>query len=162
MSTRTLCLPKYLVNVLYIFYILTIVICMFFIFIYLDDDKAKTSTFYDALQISVLCSLVGSSCYYVRKLYRDGMNDRVLNHKMCPYCTHTFMYYFFRPIFASVSAFFIVIGIKQGYFILSSQAPINSENFLYLSMVVSFLVGFNVSRMFKFFHKKNMGEVING
>lgn len=157
MSACQLCLTKKQVVTLYCYYGLLILIGIFILYCYIVTDKNISIDMFSLLVSSQSAGILGSSSCYIRKLYRDGLNSRFKEEPLITGdCIHTFIYYMFRPIFAAISSFFIVIGIQQGFFLLSASSELNSPNFFYLSIFVSFLVGFNVARMFGIFNKENI------
>lgn len=157
MSECQLCLTKKQVIFLYCYYGLLLIFSISMLYYYIVTNKCIKIDMFNLLISSQSAGILGSSSCYIRKLYRDGINNRFKEeNNITGSCIHTFIYYIFRPIFAAISSFFIVIGIKQGFFLLSASSELNNPNFFYLSIFVSFLVGFNVARMFGIFNKENI------
>lgn len=97
------------------------------------------------LVFSFICGLLGSTFYYIRKLYKsciqllvdaeENVNSIVaLGAKM---------YFYFRPIMAATLAVFIILGIYGGFFFLQDQPAINAEKFYIFTALVAFAVGFS-------------------
>lgn len=156
MDVPQLKLTKCFVIILYVSYANFIVFCSSYVLysIYSIDNCVS---FFEIALVSLSSGAIGASACYIRKLYRDGMNNRFsIEDSVCSICIHTFVYYLFRPFFAAISSFFVIIAIKEGFFLLSAShnGQIDTIHFFYLSLFVSFLVGFNVAKMFNFFKRE--------
>lgn len=97
------------------------------------------------LVFAFVCGLLGSTFYYIRKLYKsciqlivdtESASDtvRALGAKV---------YFYFRPIMGATLAALIILGIYGGFFFLQDQPTINTEKFYIFTAVVSFVVGFS-------------------
>jgi hypothetical protein len=93
---------------------------------------------------SCAMACVGSSVFYLRKLYKSVLNDAlVTDTDGSPLkAAASFIYFAARPLFAIAFALLVVIGIKSG--LVLSGAPQTGLNygFIQLTMFFSFFVGF--------------------
>lgn len=156
MNVPQLKLTKFLVSILYCYYAFFIIFCSIYI-LYAISIINNDVSFLTTCIASLASGAIGASASYIRKLYRDGLNNRFfIEEKINDTCIHTFVYYLFRPFFAAISSFFVIIAIKEGFFLISTNhsEQINHTRFFYLSLFVSFLVGFNVAKMFSFFKRE--------
>lgn len=85
-------------------------------------------------------SLLGSSIFYLRKLYKIYLNLLEMNGDEKKKIG-TFLYFFLRPIYSAAFAMIIILFIKAGVFIVTDETKLNN-NFLYFTMVLSFFAGF--------------------
>ena len=121
MDIPQLKLTKCLVIILYIYYAIFIIFCSFYV-LYAISTIESCISFFKISLTSLSSGAIGASACYIRKLYRDGINNRFLiEEKACDTCIHTFVYYLFRPFFAAISSFFVIIAIKEGFFLLSAN-----------------------------------------
>ena len=97
------------------------------------------------LLISFFCGLLGSTFYYIRKLYKSCIQILIDTNKDRDSIVSMGIkvYFFFRPIMGATLAVFVILGIYGGFFFLQDQPVINTEKFFLFSSVVSFFVGFS-------------------
>lgn len=91
-------------------------------------------------------TIVGSSIFYSRKLYKHSIKpdisfptsevDRLKQ-------TGIFMYFALRPLFALCFSFLIILGFKVSILIISVKDESLNAGFIYLSMFLSFFAGFS-------------------
>ena len=112
-------------------------------------------------------SLVGSSLFYSRKLYKASISREV----SFPETTEdslrqlgVFMYFLLRPVFALCFSLLIILFFKVSLLIVSVKDQTFNDGFIYLSMFLSFFAGFSSgdilqvleeigrTRMERFFH----------
>lgn len=97
------------------------------------------------LIFSFICGLLGSTFYYIRKLYKSCIQllvDTELNVNSIV-SLGAKVYFYFRPIMGATLAVFIVLGIYGGFFFLQDQPAINAEKFYIFTALVAFIVGFS-------------------
>jgi hypothetical protein len=112
-------------------------------------------------------SLVGSSLFYSRKLYKASIGQQVSQPQPSDDSLRqlgVFMYFLLRPIFALCFAFLIILFFKVSLLIVAVKDQTFSDGFIYLSMFMSFFAGFSSgdilqvleeigrTRMERFFH----------
>ncbi|WP_026473213.1 hypothetical protein [Alkaliflexus imshenetskii] len=103
----------------------------------------------DVYLYSSLAGLLGASIFYIRKLYKDCfMDNKVSQEDNKLKRIATVIYFVSRPFFAVAFSIMIIIGIKAGFIIIStSENAINMENFIYVSVFLSFIGGFRVGKV---------------
>lgn len=106
-----------------------------------------------AYKYSALSGLLGSSIYYTRKLYKDCfLDNKISTAKDGLKQTATIVYFVTRPFFAAAFSIMIIIGMKAGFIIISTDTnQINTDNFIYMSVFLSFVGGFRVGKFIKKF-----------
>lgn len=97
---------------------------------------------------SPVAGVLGSSIYYIRKVYRDLFQSVIIENSN----DHlkkiaTVIYYYTRPLFAAAAALIIVLAIKTGFIFISSNAELDEKNFNYLCIIVSFLAGYQIGKI---------------
>lgn len=112
-------------------------------------------------------TLVGSSIFYSRKLYKASINSDISYPESAEDSLRQlglFMYFVLRPIFALCFSFLIVLFFKVSILIVSVKDQEFNDGFIYLSMFLSFFAGFSAGdilevleeigkkRMERFFH----------
>jgi len=91
-------------------------------------------------------SLMGSSIFYSRKLYKHSINPDIsfpLTEKDKLKQTGIFMYFFLRPLFSICFALLIILGFKVSITIISVKDETLNTGFIYLTMFLSFFAGFS-------------------
>lgn len=105
-----------------------------------------------ALFGSIGMSSNGSAIFYIRKLYKLCFSENLCKND----CENTYIrklgtivYFIARPLFGVGFSLLVVIGLQSG-FMLTITKPIDLNNgFIYLSMFISFFVGFLAGRFIK-------------
>lgn len=90
-------------------------------------------------------ALLGSTIFYMRKLYKSAINDIVtepITAKEKTNETGLFFYYLLRPIFAIVFSVLIHIGLKASVAIVTVEESELDVGMVYLTMLLSFFIGF--------------------
>lgn len=97
------------------------------------------------LIFSFTCGLLGSTFYYIRKLYKSCIQLLVDagNSTNSIDALGAKVYFYFRPIMGATLAVLIVLGIYGGFFFLQDQPAINTEKFYIFTALVAFIVGFS-------------------
>ncbi len=97
------------------------------------------------LIFAFVCGLLGSTFYYIRKLYKSCIQllvDTETNVNSIV-ALGAKVYFYFRPIMGATLAVFIILGIYGGFFFLQDQPAINTEKFYIFTALVAFVVGFS-------------------
>lgn len=90
------------------------------------------------------CGLMGSTSYYIRKLYKSCIQRLVDTCGADPVVSlGAKAYFYFRPLFGSVLAALVTLGIYGGFFVLQEQPTIIAERFYIFIALISFVVGFS-------------------
>ena len=103
----------------------------------------KECNLHGILIISAVCGLLGSTIYYIRKLYKSCIQlliDTAANDAIAAMGAKA--YFYFRPFVAATLAIFVTIGIYGGFFFLQEKPEINTQRFMIFVALVSFVVGF--------------------
>ena len=107
--------------------------------------------------LAAICGgVVGSSIYYLRKLYKImhlpkpqkiGQNDemRALGYAI---------YFFARPLFAAAFGFISVVALQAGHKFISQSPDLKEVNFLYACSTLGFLVGFSCGKVINYLETK--------
>ena len=101
---------------------------------------------------SVGMSLLGSSIFYIRKLYKSCIiSDFILDVSTDKFLIRlgTIVYYLARPLFAVGFSILVVTGLLSGLKIVSNEDIELNQNFVYMTMFLSFYVGFLTGRFVK-------------
>lgn len=143
---RTLYISKTAFICFIIYYALLFLSSLIYIIIYFYLGNIA---YCDVYLIASLSSLLGSSIYYTRKLYKDCFNDgKISSEKDFFKQIATIIYFITRPFFAIAFAIIIIIGLKAGFVVIATaQNEINSTNFIYTCVFLSFIGGFNVGKL---------------
>lgn len=117
------------------------------------------------LIFSFFCGMIGSTFYYIRKLYKSCIQLLVDSKDNADsiMAVGAKVYFYFRPIMGATLAVFIILGIYGGFLILQNNPEINSEKFFIFSAIISFIIGFsNGSIIVKLDNSKDkIAEIIN-
>jgi amino acid permease len=103
----------------------------------------------DVYFYSSLSGLLGSTIFYTRKLYKDCFTEnKISQEKDNLKRIATTVYFITRPFFAAAFSIMIIIGLKSGFIIIStSKNEINMDNFIFVSVFLSFIGGFRVGKV---------------
>lgn len=90
-------------------------------------------------------SLLGSVIYYIRKIYRASIHDKIKPKDEINSIQKwgTMLYFFIRPIFAMIITVIIVLGLSVGVFAFFITGGTLSETFVNFTMVIAFFLGFS-------------------
>lgn len=110
---------------------------------------------------SISISILSSSIYYIRKLYKLSLSEKInIPDKNRSLRTiGTIFYFLTRPIFAGVFAIVLVLGLKSGLFILTQSK--STSSLLELYMLISFFIGFSTGDFLNGLEKKS-NQIITG
>lgn len=90
-------------------------------------------------------ALLGSTIFYMRKLYKSAINNTLTEpttDKEKTNETGLFFYYFLRPIFAVAFSLLVHIGLKASVAIVTVKESELDIGMVYLTMLISFFIGF--------------------
>jgi len=98
---------------------------------------------------SSISGLLGSSIFYTRKLYKDCFTENKISKENDSFKrVATIAYFITRPFFAAAFSIIIILGLKSGFIIISTtENEINIDNFIYVSVILSFIGGFRVGKL---------------
>lgn len=94
---------------------------------------------------SISWGLLGSTFYYIRKLYKSCIQELVNDEEGVGSikALGTKAYFYFRPIMGFILATVASVGIYGGFFVLQNQPSIIAERFYLFVSIFSFLIGFS-------------------
>lgn len=140
-------LSKPLTIVLFIYYLILLLSSASFLVF--EISKVATITeqtvFINAVWVSISTAILGATIFYMRKLYKACINSDItipVSNEDKLRQTGVFFYFFLRPIFSGIFSIIILIILKSGISILSTSKTLTIE-FYYLSIIISFFVGFS-------------------
>lgn len=124
-----------------------------FIILIQSSTNLKLNILSLALIGSIGTCLLGSSIYYIRKMYKSCIQVKIDTPDKTSRDTlqmiGTLTYYTIRPIFGIVFVILFVIGIKAGVIsMISGESTLNSS-FISLCMFISFFIGFSTGKFIK-------------
>lgn len=103
-------------------------------------------------------ALIGSSIFYLRKLYKASINNEMTtpaNEDERIRELGIYTYYLLRPIFALGFSLLIHITLKSGVHIITVKETRLGENFIYLTMFLSFFAGFAAGDLITYIQAKS-------
>jgi hypothetical protein len=95
---------------------------------------------------SLSMSAVGSTVFYLRKLYKAAISGRLQlddRYELSIVRLGTAVYYFARPLFALAFSILVVVGLLAGFFAVSSPSLDLQQGFVFVTMFFSFFAGFS-------------------
>lgn len=105
------------------------------------------TVFVKAMIGSLAMSGIGSSTYYIRKLYKLCIRDEVEVYDKIENSSNrmigTILYFIIRPIFSLGFAIVVVLCIDLGDFVVSSREASLGDGFYKMCMFISFFAGFS-------------------
>lgn len=123
----------------------------------------KLSIFSLSIVAAITTSVLGSSIYYSRKLYKACINlDMLLPNDMNDKIRQlgVISYYLLRPLFSACLSLIACIALRSGTEFITKDGGIN-QNFPYLIMIVSFFVGYSSSDFIDYLEIKGR-KVVQG
>lgn len=106
----------------------------------------SATIFSDALFGSLAMATVGSTIFYLRKLYKSSINNFYYTQSDIPsnylILIGSIFYFVFRPIFAIAFSIIVILGIKSGFLIIAKEGQEAGNGLIFISMFFSFFVGF--------------------
>jgi len=142
---RKLYITKQWVLVIFAYYIL-LFLCGVSIGVYvlLYCEPTAESVFQRSLIGSISTGITASSVCYIRKLYKlcfrfhseQETEDQLFLKRL-----GTIVYFIARPLFAIAFSIFVVVGIRSGLLLATSELKLD-EGYFYMTLSISFYVGF--------------------
>jgi hypothetical protein len=134
-------------KILFVYFLFLILIGFIFTVFSLCNEIIpciKSITLY-SLVGGIGTSLLGSSIFYLRKLYKSAIQSIISSpeteiHKLNE--TGLYIYYLLRPIFAVTFSVIVHIGFKASVSIVSVKEANLDTGLIYVTMIISFFVGF--------------------
>ena len=100
----------------------------------------------------------GAAAYYIRKLYKNCIQAKVLipskEHSDILKKIGSFVYFSLRPIFALGFSLLVIVGLNAGKITIVGKAVPLNNGFIFISMFLSFFVGFSSGKLIKALEKK--------
>ena len=154
-----LSLTKGLVSALFAYYgilLLSSLQGVLFFFRWLAQAGAEGSaSMWATLAGSFLSAVLGSAVYYGRKLYKSCIRgDFDLTDSLTRKELGAAAYFVSRPMFSCAFAFLAVVSLKAENQFVSPGGVIQTQNFMYVCMFVSFLSGFSAGKVIAALEKK--------
>lgn len=112
-------------------------------------------------------ALIGSSVFYVRKLYKSCINVEMSipqTHEDNIREIGVFAYYLLRPIFSMVFSLIIHISLKAAVSIITVKESVLDNGMVYLCMLLSFFGGFAAGDFITLIEKRSskiLEKIIN-
>lgn len=149
-------------QVIFIFsiYIIITIISLFAMIIVSVRSLANTNTS-NALYGVVSTSMLGCSIYYVRKLYKMCIGNRVIfldkssDNASKLRNIGAMIYFLMRPVFAVSFSIVVFLGLRSGMISISNNQGNLTLNFIYLSMFISFFIGFSSGKFLESLQEKS-------
>jgi hypothetical protein len=165
-SERKLFITEGWVTFLFIYYFIIFLVGLLFAvcpLIYNSIYEKTISTLLLAIVGSIGMAANGSAIFYIRKLYKLCFKEYVpINDKENTYLKRlgTIIYFLARPLFAIGFSILIIISLKSGFMLTISNTDLIhlNDGFIYLSMFLSFFVGFLSGRFIN--QLENRGEKV--
>lgn len=161
---HTLSLTKMQLISLFTFYIILLIGSLFEVMRvlreFIDVTTGSSVPIWIVLYGSFLSAVIGSGVYYTRKLYKLCIRrDLEMPPSSGSKEWGCAIYFLTRPLFSCAFALLIVLSLHMENQFVSTSRGINSTNFIYVAMFVSFLSGFSAGKVISILEKK--GAPIN-
>jgi hypothetical protein len=160
-NITVLFLSKRIIISIFIYYFILFIIGNFLSILVLVPNQIidNTNHLINALTGSIGMSLIGSTIFYIRKLYKSCINGNLtseISEDNFLIRLGTMVYYTARPLFSVGFSVLIIIGLLSGILTISTSTEKNEINvgFVYLTMFLSFFSGFSSGRFVKILEKK--------
>lgn len=107
-------------------------------------------------------SICASCIYYIRKLYKLSLSDKITISSNKTNLIHlgTLCYFIIRPWFAGVFSIILFLGLNSGILIVNGNNNHPTNRLMDLYIFSSFFVGFSSGKFLHFIENKS-GELIN-
>jgi len=131
----------------YLFLFIASLICIIVLLFLYEVLLSKTSKMVGMVLFSIPSALLGSSIYYIRKLYKACIQNIIeepsedFSSKIRTLGTQ--MYFYIRPLISIALSIILILGIYIGINILTVDPEITEENFYILCAIMSFYLGFS-------------------
>jgi hypothetical protein len=119
--------------------------------------KEEIDIFTKAIFGSILSALSGSTLYYIRKLYKNAIQNNIIGIEPGNQIQSigVFIYFFIRPLVSLIAGPIIVLGLYGSIFKIMSIECQPQNSFLYISMFLSFIGGFTIGNFIQIVSKSN-------
>ena len=139
-------LSKREIKHIFIYFLIMFIISLisFFILVHCLFNSQYVS-FVLLLIFSFICGLLGSTFYYIRKLYKSCLYPMVDTERDSNtiFSLGAKIYFYFRPIMGATLSVFVILGVYGGFFFLQSKPEINTEKFYIFTALMTFIIGFS-------------------
>ena len=141
------------VNYIFLYYAI-LLISGLFVSVWVILQATSPSTYNDNLRNAIFGSLgisaVGSSVYYIRKMYKTCIKQNVCKPNDNQGAKYreigTQIYFVIRPIFALGFSVLVVVGLSSGLITITVKSKELSHGFVFVCMFLSFFCGFSSGR----------------
>lgn len=128
----------------FILFLISLILSIFMFYKYgaTNDDEIKMGVL---LLTSGSCGLLGSTFYYIRKLYKSCIQN-LIDGQYDPAGIASIgakVYFYFRPVMGAVLATLLIIGVYSGFFVLQDHPSLIAKKFYVFAGLLSFLFGFS-------------------
>lgn len=119
--------------------------------------KYSVDNFNNILFASIAFSTTGGCVYYIRKLYKLSLGEKINIHKDDNELKNigTLVYFYIRPWFASIFAIIFVLGLNGGLLILNGGSNNSSTKLFELYTCLSFFIGFSSGKFLSFIESRS-------
>lgn len=152
---RTLYLTNIWTTLLFAYYFIVLVAGVALSVLALLPDIAyenRPSILHLSVMGSIGMAANGAAIFYIRKLYKLCFADNLdLSSGKNIYARQlgTIVYFFGRPLFSIGFSILVVIGLRSGFLLTTEEPAELNTGFVYMSMFLSFFVGFLSGRFVK-------------
>lgn len=150
----------YIVSIYYIVLILIGIVASVLIMANMQKVVADNILLYtNYASISVACMLC--SVQYLKRIYKACIEERFDSTKSDSWQKNTgnLLYFFLRPIFASVFVIIAETALLSGVIIVTATDFILNERFLYLCVLMSAVIGFTTGRVLDAFENYSSKKI---
>ena len=110
--------------------------------------------------VSLLSSMVFAGVCYSRKLYKALIGERISEKGNWDKKAGNIMYFILRPVYAVAFAFLFVVCIFGGvFFVTGGMECIINEKMVYLSTIMSSIIGYSIGRVLDVFEKYGRDKI---
>lgn len=109
---------------------------------------------------SLSMAAVGSAIFYIRKVYKASIQEKIskpVENNMRN--IGTIIYFVIRPIFSLGFSILVVVGMNAGMLSMTDQSLKLNEGFVNVCMFISFFCGFSSGNIIKSLEKKGASLV---
>jgi hypothetical protein len=162
MSNGRFFLTKSKVKGLFFYYTVLIIVSILVVLYTLVNEGIDANFKLTITELSLLggmgTALIGCCIFYLRKLYKGSINNELVNpvteeekYKQLG----ILIYFLLRPLFSVVFSLLVHIILKSSVHIITVKEARLDEGFIYLTMVLSFFVGFASGDVITFLEQKS-------
>lgn len=117
----------------------------------------EINIFTNAIINSIYSSLMGSTIYYIRKIYKASIQEKINqpNESNKNRQIGTFIYFMVRPIFSVCFGLVIIVGINAGLLAISVESQSFNANYIFICCFITFYTGFSSGKFIKYLEMKS-------